>query len=481
MKKRVKRVLLCAGVLLAIALAVLAMLWFSTEPQLHREVFAAEEAIAAGAACDLSGAEWVLADVPDGELAPMLQTLAERMIREGRSPAPVAILAGNLAHQGRMTNADAAAVVMLALAECPVSAKWPDAYQEALPDMLALLSPEELVAVLSAAEFAAYDTRMQTMLGDQAGSQLTLEQIAQVYRARSKAGLAGDLLVKRALAPFTQEAVIEAMASQTDGELRAALARGYGKTLSLPDDVLTYLAQARAVGVSAAECYPGGAVISMDVSTLKNTRLGWMKGDSPRYIVVRVTESGEKLEYRDVPPELSMDEWVYEGSFSPSYESNRGREAETITVRIDTTLMDATPEEFLPSDLSELDALVVLDTHYEGWGVLRVQEYSLKNASGGRAVNSCRDYRTYATVQRVAVYDAKGWLVYRFAEQVKEPTALELRTDGYSDTVTDAELRASCIPAPDYIWMQERKNELEALLDSCGGDLWQAIEQHGKE
>ena len=475
-----KKILIGVAALLAIALAVCATLWVTADPKLHRAVVAAEEAAAAGEAYDLSAAEAILADMPDQKLASELQALADRMIREGESPVPAAILAGRLTEAGRLAPEEAAAVAMLALAESPVSAKWPGAYQAALPQMLAPLAPQELVSVLVSAEFTAADARLQTTLGDLAGRRLTLEQIAEVYRARTDAMLAGDLLVKRALAPFTQEEVVAALAALEDAKLRAALARGYGKTLSQPDDVLNYLAEARAAGVSATDCYPGGAVVTMDLSRLWDVVPRGVQGESPRYIVVRMTEAAEALEYRDVPLELSMDEWDYDGAFTYDYESNDGRWAETVTVRIDTAMMDATPEEFLPSDMSEVGALVVLDTHYEAWGVLRVQEYRVKRATGGRMVDSYRDYRSYANVQRVDVYDVQGRLVYRFAEQVTEPAEMESRTDGFSDTATQEELRLSCIPVPDAVWMRERKSELEALLDACGGDLWQAIREHMK-
>lgn len=474
-----KRFLMILGALLAIALAVCVMLWFSTDPQLHRAVVRAEQAVIAGEAYDLSAAEAILADMPDRDLAPALQTLAERMMNSGESPVPAAILAGRLAEAGRLAPQDAASLVMQVLGDAPVSGQWPARYQEALPVILASLAPEELVTVLSTAEFAAYETRLQTVLGDMAGSRLTLEQIAEVYRIRTDAMLAGDLLIKRALAPFTQEEVIAALAQQRDAGLRAALARAYGKTLSLPDDVLTYLAEARGVGVSAAECYPGGAVVTWDLSSLSGS--SWprgARGDSPRYIIVRMTEAEEKLEYRDVPMELDMDDWYYDGAFSFVYESNEGRWMDTVTVRIDTAMMDAIPEAFIPADLSEVDALVVLDTHYEAWGTLRVQSYRVKNATGGRSVDSYRDYRTYATVQRVDVYDMQGRLVYRFDEQLMEPTTPETRSDGFSDTQTQAQLKACCIPVPDAVWMREKKNELTTLLAGCDGDLWEAINRH---
>lgn len=365
-----------------------------------------------------------------------------------------------------------------ALLRChPVSSEWPDYALRALPAVLSLTEEDLLLQMLTTAETTAESDVLQGILGDTAAQRLSLRQLAEVYRARRAAGLPGELLMKRGLALHTQEEIISALAAESDAECRAALAQAYGLTLSLPDDVLCYLAQARAVGVPAAECYPEGALVAWDLSRLGVYGVpAKVSGESPCYLVVHCTEAEEPFEYRDAPSGTAVDEWRYEGAFPTYYEGNAGRWAETTTVRIDTAVLDATPAKFVPEDLSQLDAIVVFDTRYTAYGLLRLETYNIKSYENeSRTLGKLRDYRSYRVEQCVDVYDLNNRLLWRFGEQMTEPTGMQNRTDGFRTTYSDRQIKAGCIPAVDMKWQREQQEKLMLLLENCGGDLWQAV------
>lgn len=198
--------------------------------------------------------------------------------------------------------------------------------------------------------------------------------------------------------------------------------------------------------------------------------------EGARYLVVRVEEAEEAFEWRDVPLEMSLeDNRTYEGAFGTYYESNNNRWAETVTVTIDTAVMDATPEAFLPSDLSEVDAMVVLETRRVAWGNLRVQYGVRKGRGNGLGKEIFRDYRCYGVVQTMNVYTANGRLVFRLADLETAPDAMSERTDGFSDNYTEANLRRRCHAQPDEEWMQAHYADLLTLLQENGGDLSKAV------
>lgn len=481
MKDKLKLLLGIVVLVTALTLCGLYLYGSNTENRLMMELSRVEKQLAAGEELDLAEAAAVLQGKDEESAMKALSASAASDDGE-RIPVLTAVLSAQMAQSGALPEASATTIVTDVLARLPISSKWEKPLQDALPELLACLSPEELATVLTAADIASSDTALQDRLGDLAKGRLTLPQLAEVYRDRLAAKKPADRLAMRALSGRTQEDVVAALAEETDMERRAALAKAYGKTLSLPNDVLAYLADARAAGIPAAECYPTGAQVTWDLSQL--APVGFARkpqGDAPRYLIVRLTESEEKFEYRDVPTDLEMDEWYYDGAFSLVYESNAGRWMETVTVRIDTEAMDLIPAEYIPGDLSEMDALVVLDTHYEACGTLRVRSYRVKRATGGRWTDSYRDYRNYYVVQRLDVYDRQGRLVYCFDEQVTEPVTPENRSDGFSDDLSQTELKAACIPVPDSVWMRERREWLLEELRACGGDLWRTIQTIEKE
>ena len=476
MKDKLKLLLGVIVLVTALALCGVYLLGSNAENRLVMALVKAEKQLAEEGVLDLSDAEKIVAGVDENKAAVILG-YASASDEGKRVPVLTAVLAAQMAWDGKLSGECAHLIVSDVLAQMPISSQWEKPLQDALPELLACLSPEELATVLTAADIASSDTALQDRLGDLAKGRLSLPQLAEVYRDRLAAKKPADRLAMRALSGRTQEAVVAALAAETDMERRAALARAYGKTLSLPDDVLTYLAEARAVGVSAVECYPTGAQVTWDLSSLAPIGIPRrVSGEAPRYLVVRMIEKAEAFEYRDVPVGVGMDEWYYDGAFTLVYESNDGHWMEAVTVRIDTEAMDLIPTEFLPTAVAEIDALVVLDTQYQANGTLRVMIYNSKN-SQNVAVSSYRDYRTYKVVQRLDVYSAKNqrW-IYTFDSQTTENSGLEKNSDGYNRMPSDQEMQAACIPVPDYVWMQERRTWLLDGLQECGGDLWQAIE-----
>ncbi|MBR3763657.1 MAG: hypothetical protein IKK57_03795 [Clostridia bacterium] len=455
------------------------LLCVSLSPVAHTifELQQLQEILAEGEMPDLSGVMEILADLaPEKQLRALQWNILsgedEKAARE-RSLL-TATVAVRMYASGDMNREVASDVVAEALRLWPVSDAWPEAIRAELPGMLACLDEAQLLEVLKAADIAA-SGEIQRTLGDILAQQ-PLSVVAEVAAARWEAGLEGDTLVRRALASYTQEEIVAVLAAETDEVRRNALARAYGLTLNAVDDVLCYLAEARAVGIPAQACYPDGAVVTWDLSRLG--RNGWPSlqlAEGARYLVVRVEEAEEAFEWRDVPLEMDLeDESAYEGMFSTYYESNAGRWMETVTVTIDTAVMDATPEAFLPSDLSELDAMVVLETRYVAWGSLRVQ-YGVRKGRNALSKETFRDYRCYGAEQTVNVYTGSGRLIFRVDSLETAPGAINGRTDGFSDNYSETNLRLRCHAQPDAAWMQDCCTRLLTLLQENGGDLGKAI------
>lgn len=466
--------ILALAVVLAIGAVGVWLMMPTESTKLQKAMEKVDAALEAGEPLDLTDVADELANHEPQVIVNLLAfTLGYRTAAE-KPCLLVGPLTMEMLQRGSITQEQAAEIITTLLQEAPISASWHAEDIRALPAMLACLSEQELIRALKMADVAGSE-ELQRILGDVL-AQLPLTTVADVLAARFDAGLSGDTLVRRALALYTQEAIIAAMAAETDEARRNALARGYGLTLSGVDDVLTYLAEARAVGVPAQVCYPQGAVVAWDLSRLG--RNGWPSlqlAEGARYLVVRVEEAEEAFEWRDVPLEMSMeDDGRYEGDFSPYYESNGGRWAETVTVTIDTAAMDATPEAFLPSDLSEVDAMVVLETRYVAWGSLRVQ-YGVRKGRDVLGKESFRDYRCYGVEQTVNVYTGNGRMIFRLANLETAPDAMNGRTDGFSDNYTEANLRRRCHARPDEEWMQARYAGLLTLLQENGGDLGKAV------
>lgn len=469
-----KKILMIAAAVAALVLVAVLLIWGSTDAQLLWEVKRAEKA--SGEGYDLSGALEILSDKKSNDARAHLEKLSDGLAKTESGPLAAAILAGKLTEEGVMTREDGSAAAMTALMLSPIGSGWTSHHLSELPTMLSCLTPDALTQVLLAAEMSEEFVEIQAILGEQTAGRLTMQQLTEVCSAYAAAGQDVRAFAEKAWAGIPQADVAAALAAETDPARRAALAQAYGMALTLPGDVLSYLAAAREAGVSAVECYPDGAVVTWDLSHLATSgrMLGW-QGDSPRYLVVHLAEAEEKLEKRKVSKDLTMEDWEHENAFEEDYESNNGHWLETVTVRIDTAAMDAIPAEFIPASLAEMDALVVLDAHYTAWGVLRHQVTSAKSATGGVSISKFDDYRTYAAVQTVDVYDAQGQLQYSFAQLVTAPDISRLEENPdlgrYQSVIKEA-----CIPAVDEEWMAEQYTELMALLAQSGGDLKKAID-----
>lgn len=464
-------------IVLAVGAVGVALMIPTVEDKLVSLLEEMDAAVEAGQPADYTEALALLEDENESSAVFTLSYATGYRSAREQSCAPVAVLTVELLRQGHISQEWATSLVHSVLQEGPISGDWREAEIAALPAMLECLPTLDLMNAVAAADVAENET-MQRILGDTMGARLTLQQIADVVEVRWAQGKEGDTLVRRSLAGFTQEQVIAALAAETDEVRRAALARAYGMTLSDVDDVLNYLADARAIGISAVACYPEGAVVALDLSRLNFLGLPrTVSGEGPRYLVVHSVEAEEAFEYRDVPEGVSGDSFYYEGCFGDYYESNNDRYFETTTVTIDTAALDATPDAFVPSDASEIEALVVFDTRYTTFAIQRIETYLNKSISAKtRTTGTYRDYLCYCAVQRVAVFDMQNRQIWRFGMLETEPTGLNNRTDGFNNILTDSIIKAACMAVPDEQWMEAEYNRVMTLLQDNDGDLWRAIQ-----
>ncbi len=263
----------------------------------------------------------------------------------------------------------------------------------------------------------------------------------------------------------------EIVSSAGDEAQRGRLIRVAAPALTRPDDVLAFIRLAKEYGVSAAECYPNGALLTWDTTmydpyySAQASRLG--KRDT--FLIIRRTEKPEP--FTSVPVEKE-DQTAYDEALPEELYTNYDPDAHTgaaqFTVVLETAVLDSMPAECIPLSIAECDALVILDSWYQCDGYVRSsRSTSMYQASKKHQA----DIPTYGMMQLIAVYNVQsGEMLFAGKYNVALSPAM-LRGEERMG-MDEWALEENYIAPMDEEWMDEA---YEAFLISLIRRNWQLV------
>lgn len=242
------------------------------------------------------------------------------------------------------------------------------------------------------------------------------------------------------------------IASIDDAAHRRLLIRSMAPGFTDVDDVLAFLRLAKAEGVSAAECYPEGALINLDTSKwdpYTSPQAGSL-GKRDTFLVLRRTEKPEPFTSFVVPEaeETGFDGALPDGLYD-GYDPDEDTGAAQYTIHMEVSVLDRMPPERIPQSFEDCDALVFLDEWYFCDGYVRFSHGLARGAWQGKQSDS----PTFGLCQEIAVYSARSgaWL-FSYKENVTYSPAM-LETD--PDVMSQEDWRTvdHYIAAMDDAWM----------------------------
>lgn len=257
-------------------------------------------------------------------------------------------------------------------------------------------------------------------------------------------------------------------AADTDAH-REWLLRGVAPLVTSPDEVLALIRLAKGHGVSAAACYPEGAVLDWDLThcdpyaSYQAEKLG--RRDT--MLILRRTEKPEPFTTFVVPEEQEsglngeLPDDIY-----THYDPDEADGAAQYTVVLDAASLDRLPPERIPETVADCDALIILDSWYECDGYVR---FSRSVNVDGYWKSRQIDSPSFCVYQELAVYNASGEWLFSYRENaISSPAMLEENlsatdpldwnpADHYIAEVDENWISVTCA---DFLYSLERRNWL---------------------
>lgn len=291
--------------------------------------------------------------------------------------------------------------------------------------------------------------------GDAMKEGRTLPQLLALCDTISAAGHDPLPFLREGVGSVTFTEGEELIASAGSEAHRALLIKSIAPAITDVDEVLAFIRLAKGHGVSAAECYPEGAAITLDTSKWdpsasaraaslgkRDTFLVIRRTEKPEpFTTIVVPEEQETSHAEELPDELYLD-------YDPDEELGMAQ----YTVTLETSVLDRMPQERIPASMADCDAVVILDARYWCDGYVRVSHSVRQNSKWKYWQN---DELTFALLQEIAVYNAKtgNWL-FSFKEKITNSPAM-LDQDLASKDVLEWEAEDHYIAALDEAWMAE--------------------------
>ena len=267
---------------------------------------------------------------------------------------------------------------------------------------------------------------------------------------------------------ITTLAEAEALASSFTGAERALLLRAMAAGFTDVDDVLALIRLAKSYGVTAAECYPNGAELTLDTSHWdyydskqagslgkRDTFLDLRRQEKPEpYTTVVVPEEQETGRSPDLPQ-------LYEG-YDPDAETG----AAQFTVTLETSVLDRMPAACIPLTFADCDALVLLDEWYYCDGYVRFTRSATDK--DGRWKHRQIDSPSFGVCQEIAVYNrASGDWLFSYRENIINSPAM-LEENLSSIDALEWNPADHYLAVPDAAWMTETYADFLFALERRG-------------
>lgn len=247
----------------------------------------------------------------------------------------------------------------------------------------------------------------------------------------------------------------EALIASVDGDdHRRLLICAIAPAITDVNEVLAFIRLAKEQGVSAAECYPEGAVITLDTTkwdpytSPQATSLG--KRDT--FLVLRRTEKAEPYTTFVVPEEAEtgrsgeLPSGLYE-DYDPDAETG----AAQYTVSLETAVLDRMPPESIPRTIADCDAVIILDCWYWCDGYVR---FTRSVTEDGSWKHRQIDSPTFGMCQEIAVYNKAGSWLFSYKENAAYSPAMQEENLSSKDAL-DWNPADHYIAAPSDAWMTE--------------------------
>lgn len=299
-------------------------------------------------------------------------------------------------------------------------------------------------------------------------TECTLPQLLTLGDAIAAAGHDPLPFLREGVGSVTRAEGEALIASIDDAAHRRLLIRSMAPGFTDVNDVLAFLRLAKEQGVSAAECYPDGALITLNTSK-------WDPYTSPRaaslgqrktFLVLRRREKAEPYTTFVVPEEeeTGLNGELPSGLYE-DYDPDAATGQAQYTVWLETSVLDRMPAERIPQTFIQCDALVILDEWYFCDGYVR---FTRSVAEDGRWKHRQIDSPSFGVCQEIAVYSrASGdWLFSGQENVVYSPAMLEenlASTDPLDWNPADHYLAA-----PDDAWMTKAYADFLFSLERRG-------------
>lgn len=240
-----------------------------------------------------------------------------------------------------------------------------------------------------------------------------------------------------------------------DDAQRSLYLRACAPGVTDPDEVLALIRLAGTFGVTPAQLYPEGAVLTWDTAAIDPYHDEWGEGvdADTTFLVVRRVEQPEPRENLDNPDVLDANEiHDADGHLSP----------ETQTVLLDTAALARIPEGRIPETLADCDMLVLVDMQYQVDGVIR--QY---RATGRGSKDTY--IPTYAACHYVFVYRLDDHtLLFGFDELVAySPSTKQSEVKDGSGGMLKGEVEELYLGEVSQAWMDSAVDRFLRELEGC--------------
>lgn len=249
---------------------------------------------------------------------------------------------------------------------------------------------------------------------------------------------------------------------------RMLLIRAMADAFTQVDDVLAFLRLAKEHGVSAAECYPDGAAVTLDTACWDPYASKQANGLGKRdtFLVLRRQEKPEPYTTFVVPEERETGRSKELPSLYDDYDPDAETGAAQFTVTLEASVLDRMPPERIPLTLADCDALVILDEWYFCDGYVRFTR-SVTDKDG-RWKHRQIDSPSFGVCQEIAVYNRPSgdWLFSYRENVISSPAMLEENLS--STDPLDWNPADHYLAAPDAAWLNDAYADFLFALERRG-------------
>ncbi len=282
-----------------------------------------------------------------------------------------------------------------------------------------------------------------------------------------------DVVFLRSALAETSLAEAESLIIGAEGNHRALLIKAAAPAMTAPDDVLAFIRLAGEYGLSAADCYPEGAVLDWDTSAFDP--LSWNAGQAASedvtFLFIRRTEKPEPYKTVVITPE--NDYWEDDNAdlHWADYDPDAELGAAAYTVTLDTFLMSLLPPERAAKSIADCDVLVMTDLYYLCEGAVRFTRTAYRGNTmntydGNKWVDTVVDVPLYSAMHNVSLYSmADNKLIFSYADKVVEaPYHSKSHELSQAESMADWNALEMYLPQIDEDWLGDASMSLMDTL-----------------